>query len=98
MNYHFEWDPKKAASNKKKHGINFEKATAVFKDENAISIFDEEHSDKEERWITIGLDPETKVLVVIHTYITLEQDAVKIRIISARKANKNEEKQYKGLS
>jgi uncharacterized DUF497 family protein len=71
MNYNFEWDPNKAKSNISKHKISFEDATSVFKDENAISIFDDKHSLDEDRWITIGLDKKTRALVVIHTFIEI---------------------------
>ncbi len=56
MKYNFEWDPKKATTNYKKHSVAFEVAVSVFKDKRAVSIYDENHSDSEERWITIGLD------------------------------------------
>ena len=95
MNYNFEWDPNKAKSNILKHKISFENATSVFKDKNMISIFDEKHSLNEDRWITIGLDKETRTLVVIHTFMSLDNDNYNIRIISARKASKNEIKIYK---
>jgi len=96
MIYNFEWDPKKAKSNFQKHGIAFENAATVFKDKNAISIFDEKHSDSEERWITIGLDETMRVLTVIHTYMVFDGNNYSIRIISARKAAKNEIATYKG--
>ena len=73
----------------------FESAVSVFKDKNAISIFDEKHSENEDRWITIGLDIETRTLVVIHTFISVDQNNCKVRMISARKATKIEEKIYK---
>lgn len=63
----FEWDPEKNKRNIKKHGISFEQALLVFTDKRALSIYDDEHSDTEERWITIGCIPVEKVLVVIHT-------------------------------
>jgi len=94
MNYNFEWDPNKDKSNILKHKINFEDASTIFKDENAISIFDEEHSLSEDRWITIGIDIKTRSLVVVHTFISLDKDNCNIRIISARKATKNEQKIY----
>jgi uncharacterized DUF497 family protein len=95
MNYNFEWDPNKDKSNISKHKISFENAVSVFKDENAISIFDEEHSSYEDRWITIGMDEKTRTLVVIHTFITIDNNNdCNIRIISARKATKNEQKVY----
>jgi len=95
MKYNFEWDPNKAKTNFSKHKINFESAVSVFKDKNAISIFDEKHSQHEDRWITIGLDVETRTLVVIHTFISVDKDNCNIRMISARKATKIEEKIYK---
>ena len=64
MKYIFEWDYKKAKTNILKHQISFEDATSVFKDENMISIYDEKHSDNEDRWITIGMDLKTRTLVV----------------------------------
>ena len=94
MNYNFEWDPNKAKSNLIKHKVSFEIAASVFKDKNLISVFDEIHSDNEERWATIGLDTKTRTLVVIHTYISIDDNNCNIRIISARKATKNEEKIY----
>jgi len=95
MNYNFEWDSSKAKTNILKHKIDFESAVSVFKDKNAISIFDEKHSENEDRWITIGLDIETRTLVVIHTFISVDQDNCNVRMISARKATKIEEKIYK---
>jgi len=95
MNYNFEWDRHKARINLSKHKISFENATSVFRDKNAISISDEEHSQEEERWLTIGMDEITRTLVVIHTYISIDENNCNIRIISARKATKKEQKIYK---
>jgi len=95
MNYNFEWDANKARTNLSKHKISFEGATSVFRDENAISISDEEHSDDEERWLTIGMDEVTRTLVVIHTYISIDENSCNIRLISARKATKKEQQIYK---
>lgn len=89
----FDWDPSKNDLNRKKHGISFEEAVYVFSDKNALSMFDDDNSDDEERWITIGMIPGTKILVVIHTD-RMKQDKNTIRIISARKATKNETSQY----
>jgi len=94
MNYNFEWDPNKAKSNLKKHKVSFEVAASVFKDKNLISVFDESHSENEERWATIGIDAKTRTLVVVHTYISIDNNNYNIRIISARKATKKEEKIY----
>ena len=55
MRYDFEWDPQKAKSNFRKHGVSFEDAATVFKDPNALSIVDHEHSINEERWMTLGI-------------------------------------------
>ncbi len=96
QSYNFIWDTAKAKTNTIKHKISFETATGVFKDKHAISIFDEEHSEDEERWITIGMDMETRVLVVVHTFIEMNSENVTIRIISARKATKAEQKTYNG--
>ena len=90
MNYNFEWDPAKAKKNLSKHKISFEDAASIFKDKNSISVFDESHSENEERWATIGLDARTRTIVVIHTYISLDKDTYNIRMISARKATKSE--------
>ena len=95
MNYNFEWDRNKARKNLSKHKISFEGATSVFKDERAISIADEEHSEEEERWLTIGMDEVTRTLVVIHTYISIDESNCNIRLISARKATKKEQEFYR---
>ncbi len=91
-NHRFEWDTKKAAANKKKHGISFEEARSVFFDENAKLINDPDHSDDEERFVLLGFSSSLKVLVVCHCF--REQGNV-IRIISARKASKHESMQYR---
>ncbi len=95
MNYLFEWDNEKAKKNLTKHNVRFDIATSIFCDQVAITIFDDEHSDIEDRWITIGLAQNSQLLVVIHTYKLCDNDAV-IRIISARKATKKETKVYRG--
>lgn len=97
MQYNFEWDPVKAQSNANKHGVTFEQATAVFNDPMALTIFDEDNSnDGEDRWITLGQANGQLYLVVVHTYRNQSEDAVTIRLISARPANKHEIKQYEG--
>ena len=55
MIYNFEWDNKKNKSNQKKHGVSFEQATTVFQDPRALTLFDDEHSITEERWVTLGI-------------------------------------------
>ena len=88
---HFEWDEKKNTANIKKHGISFEEAQTVFLDENAMRFFDVDHSQDEDRFIMLGVSFKLRVLVVCHCY--RENDS-KIRIISARKANKHEVNDY----
>lgn len=88
----FEWDEKKNEINKKKHKISFEEAKTVFYDEEALLIGDPEHSSEEERFIILGLSKKANLLVVCHCYRASE---TVIRIISARKATKTEEKQYR---
>lgn len=94
--YNFEWDPQKAKINQTKHNVTFERATEIFRDPLAISIYDEDHSTEEDRWITIGKDSNGSTIVVIHTFKEKTKLETNIRIISARKATKNEIKQYKG--
>ena len=95
-NYNFEWDPEKATSNHDKHGISFEEAATVFRDPIALSIYDDEHSENEERWITIGISNTGRLIVVCHTFQKHDKNTVSIRIFSSRKATKRETKQYKG--
>ena len=85
----FEWNPNKAATNLKKPGIDFADAVSVFNDNHAITI--EEPYFEEERFVTIGMDMYARILIVVYTY---RGDG--IRLISARKADKHERKQYKG--
>ncbi|MDQ1351503.1 MAG: uncharacterized protein QG657_1807 [Acidobacteriota bacterium] len=87
----FTWDKKKAEDNRKKHGITFEEAKTVFYDEDARLMHDPEHSELEERFLILGLSNKSRLLLVVHCYRELEEV---IRIISARKATKNERKQY----
>jgi len=87
----FEWDDAKNRANKRKHGISFEEARTTFLDENARVISDPEHSDDEERFVLLGLSISMRVLVVCHCY---RQNDDVIRIISARKADRDEIKQY----
>ncbi len=84
-----EWDGKKAISNLKKHGIDFADAVSVLEDERAITINDD--YPNEERFITIGVDSYSRILVVVYTW-----RETRIRIISARKATTKEIRQYKG--
>lgn len=87
----FEWDDEKAEANIKKHGISFDEATTSFKDYNAIVFDDPEHSEDEDRFILLGFSSKANLLIVCHCY--READTM-IRIVSARKATKEESKIY----
>jgi uncharacterized DUF497 family protein len=86
-----ERDENKNRRNKREHGVSFEEAQTVFLDENAIRFFDPDHSEEEDRFIMLGVSFKLRVLVVCHCY--RENDEV-IRLISARKADKEECKDY----
>jgi uncharacterized DUF497 family protein len=78
FNYHFEWDSIKAAKNQRKHGINFELAATVFNDPLMLSVPDIEHSETEERWLTLGQADNSRLLVVIHTYQEINTHAANV--------------------
>ena len=86
----FDWDDNKAESNKKKHGVSFAEAATTFSDPNAIEFLDEKSSQKEDRWILVGVSARSQVLLVVF----VERDEKLIRIVSARKAVKDEVNQY----
>lgn len=88
---YFDWDENKNSINKDKHGISFEEAQTAFYDSNALIIDDPDHSDEEDRYILLGFSIEANLLVVVHCY---RSDDSIIRIISARKATKNEARKY----
>jgi uncharacterized DUF497 family protein len=94
VQYNFEWDPRKAKLNYRKHKVSFERAAEVFLDRFMLSLFDEEHSQAEERWVTIGKDRIGIPLVVVHTFRDVDGENSSIRIISARRATKKEVKKY----
>lgn len=87
----YEWNSRKASENARKHGVSFAEAKSAFLDENARLIADDEHSDDEARFILLGLSVRLHLLVVVHCF--RESDNV-IRIISARKADRFERRQY----
>lgn len=91
-----EWDSAKAKSNLRKHGISFVEAAQVFKDPLALSILDQGHIDKEERWITLGQVGERRLVVVVHTWTEISSNKTIVRIISAREATDRECKHYEG--
>jgi len=90
----FTWDRKKEASNIKKHGVSFEQASYVFADPFALNSYDELHSEDEERWVLLGKSLNETILLIVHTF--RDDDGKEfVRIISARKATRKEEKVYK---
>ena len=89
----FEWAQGKDRLNRAKHGVSFEEAKSVFFDENAVQFFDDSHSEKEDRFILLGMSMHFRLLVVVQC----ERGDV-IRIISARKATAKERVHYRGLS
>jgi len=91
----FEWHPLKERLNLQKHGLSFSDASTVFADPCSLSLFDEEHSDEEDRWVTLGMLPNSMMVVVVHTYRVLEAEEY-VRLISARRATMNEIRQYQG--
>jgi uncharacterized protein len=86
----FEWDENKNQINIKKHGIDFAEAVYVFADPFALNIPDDKHSEDEERWILLGRSFQSTILLIVHT----EREGDSIRIISARKSTKNEQRIY----
>ena len=95
MRYSFDWDSTKDQQNIRKHRVSFRQAATIFRDPNQLSIYDQEHSQDEERWITIGIDSTGVVRVVVHTYEQINDELYQIRIISARKATNREMRQYR---
>jgi uncharacterized DUF497 family protein len=90
----FTWDENKALTNLQKHGVSFEEAKAVFNDHYARLISDPDSSQNEERFLLLGLSNQLRLLLVCHCY---RETGNQLRIISARKANKSEQKQYEGF-
>ena len=89
MGLSFEWDADKALANERKHGVSFEEASSVFADPLASTIFDPDHSDDEDRYLSLGQSSQGRLLVVSFT-----DRGDSIRIISARVASRRERKQY----
>jgi uncharacterized protein len=88
----FEWDPKKAAVNLRKHKVSFDDAQTVFSDELALLIDDPDHSEDEDRFVLLGMSHSLRLLVVVHCY---RADGNVVRIISARKADADEQSLYR---
>ena len=89
----FEWDEDKAEKNLQKHCVSFEEAQTVFFDDDAVQFWDENHSQREDRFLMLGMSSRLRILLVVHCF--RENDAI-IRIISARKATQKEKQEYPG--
>ncbi|MBX2807082.1 MAG: BrnT family toxin [Cellvibrionaceae bacterium] len=87
----FEWNKEKESANIKKHGLSFEQAKSAFFDENAIQFYDPDHSSEEARFILLDTNNELHTLVICHCF---REEETRIRIISARKTNKEEANVY----
>ena len=95
MHYRFDWDPAKEKANVRKHKVSFGRAATVFRDPNQLSVYDEEHSEHEDRWITMGIDNGGVLQVIVHTFKQVNESLCEVRIISARKATFRESRQYR---
>lgn len=89
----FSWDAQKAKQNSKKHKVSFEEASTVFFDERAIEFFDPDHLKDEDSFLMLGVGWRLRILVVSYCF---KKEGSEIRIISARRATKKEEKVYAG--
>ena len=90
----FEWDIKKAKTNLRKHGIDFYEAKTIFSDPSLHTFKDDFHSEMEDRYISIGISLKSRVLLVVHLELERSPGETIIRIVSSRKATKNERKVY----
>ncbi len=90
----FEWDAKKAQDNFKKHKVRFEEAKTVFNDPFLLTYSDEDHSQKEERFISIGMSTANKILLVVYLEQEMTDELIIIRLISCRKAKASERRIY----
>ena len=87
----FEWDTRKNLENQRKHEVSFEEARSVFFDAQAVEFYDDEHGEKEDRFLLLGISAKLRILMVCHC---LREAGNVIRIISARKATRKEQRQY----
>ncbi|MBI2566594.1 MAG: BrnT family toxin [Candidatus Schekmanbacteria bacterium] len=96
MEYYFEWDPGKSRINLDKHRVAFEEGATVFRDPLSLTMYDPDHSETEDRWITLGISNSGRLLVVCHTFHEQFGKSVTVRIYSVRKATKKEIRSYEG--
>jgi uncharacterized DUF497 family protein len=87
----FEWDQRKNRANQRKHGVSFEEARTVFFDQQAVEFYEDEYGKQEDRFFLLGVSAKLRILMVCHC---LREGGDVIRIISARKATKNEQREY----
>lgn len=87
----FEWDERKNRANQRKHGVAFEEARSVFFDQQAVEFYDDEYGESEDRFLLLGVSATLRILMVCHC---LREGGNVIRIVSARKATKNEQREY----
>ena len=92
--FQFDWDEDKARANFNKHAVSFKQGEGVFRDPLALTIYDDEHSEHEDRWITIGMPATHQYLVVVHTFEENTPGEIHVRIISARRADPHEVNDY----
>ncbi|HVH69699.1 MAG TPA: BrnT family toxin [Candidatus Dormibacteraeota bacterium] len=92
--FQFEWDEAKADTNARKHGVTFELASTVFYDPTLLTVADVEHSETEERWFSVGTASNGAVLAAVYLWSDADPAAIKIRLISARRATQAESAQY----
>jgi uncharacterized DUF497 family protein len=92
--YLFEWDEAKAAANLRKHDVPFELASTMFHDPQLLTIADLDHSEAEDRWISIGSATNGAILTVVHLWTESHNSTVEVRLISARKATQHETRSY----
>ncbi len=92
--YEFEWDDAKAAGNLDKHGVDFSDAMSVMLDPLAMTRFDEEHSEDEDRWVSLGRAATGQLLLVVHTFLSTGPNSALVRLISARSPTRHEREQY----
>jgi uncharacterized protein len=92
--WNFDWDPAKASANFAKHGVSFQHAATVLLDSFALTVFDADHSEGEQRWVTLGLSASGPLLAVVHTIDETGPQSANVRIISARRATSSEMRDY----
>ena len=94
--FQFEWDEAKAATNLRKHGVAFELARTVFSDPRILTVADLEHSESEERWLSIGCASNGTILSIAYLWDEGDPETTAIRVISARRATQSEIRYYEG--